>query len=243
MLGNKIHTNASRCPTNRQTKLLFVILLSTACISILYAFGYFGNASVVLDADDYTYVNQNSIMTNYLSRLEYAPMHAYKSEITEFMKQVKGKDTYVEWGSGGSTEMVPFVVNEHAYSMEHAIPWCKRMVTELHSIHVAVSFHKLSYHCVDTKVPLRRWGDPDTTDEKKIATMGDIYVNYIDHLGPKTFDVVFIDGRFRVACALKIIKEQYYHQDTVVMIHDYTKREHYTVVERYYDTIKCVDRL
>lgn len=48
-------------------------------------------------------------------------------------------------------------------------------------------------------------------------------------------DTVFIDGRFRVACALQTW--MLVSTNTLVMIHDYTNRKQYHVIENYYDRI------
>ena len=49
------------------------------------------------------------------------------------------------------------------------------------------------------------------------------YVNAVDTFGVPVFDAVLVDGRFRVACALKAL--QYTDSGSVVFIHDYFQRE------------------
>jgi len=47
-------------------------------------------------------------------------------------------------------------------------------------------------------------------------------------------DVIFIDGRFRVACAFDIFNK--IKDDTIILIHEYF-REEYLIIEKYYDYI------
>ena len=47
-------------------------------------------------------------------------------------------------------------------------------------------------------------------------------------------DVIFIDGRFRVACAFDVFNK--IKNDTVVLLHEY-KRENYSIMKKYYDLI------
>ena len=53
-------------------------------------------------------------------------------------------------------------------------------------------------------------------------------------------DIILIDGRFRVACALDIFSKT--RKDTIVLIHDYM-RDYYHIVEDYYYKIKEWDTL
>ena len=54
-------------------------------------------------------------------------------------------------------------------------------------------------------------------------------------------DIILIDGRFRVACALDIFSK--IRNDTLIFIHDYQKRKQYHIIERYYIKLKVWDTL
>ena len=82
-----------------------------------------------------------------------------------------------------------------------------------------------------------------------------MYVNRIDIIiqeiktQDKSFngiiDSVLIDGRFRVACVLKILQSKYvFHNKSIILIDDYfvthktnPQTHNYTIVEKYYDII------
>ena len=54
-------------------------------------------------------------------------------------------------------------------------------------------------------------------------------------------DIILIDGRFRVACALDIFPK--IRSDTAVLIHDYETRNQYHILEKYYTKIHSWDTL
>lgn len=59
---------------------------------------------------------------------------------------------------------------------------------------------------------------------------------------PVTADVVLIDGRFRVAVALKSL--WHIHAASVVLVHDWTSRAaEYGRILKYYDIVGSVDTL
>ena len=71
-----------------------------------------------------------------------------------------------------------------------------------------------------------------------------MYVNEIDEIPlangftASVYDVVLIDGRFRIECALKLLSAGHINAESVVMIHDYRERAQYHVVEEFFDRIR-----
>lgn len=59
--------------------------------------------------------------------------------------------------------------------------------------------------------------------------------------GPQSFQVIFIDGRFRVACALEALR--LLAPGGVVFVHDYPFRPHYHAVTQWYDVEAVVNEL
>ena len=80
------------------------------------------------------------------------------------------------------------------------------------------------------------WGHPgkNSTNIQKIN-----YSNHMRKLSKEeqySIDLVFIDGRFRVACCLKcydIIKE-----DCLIIFDDFLDRPHYHIVLKFFDIIE-----
>ena len=56
----------------------------------------------------------------------------------------------------------------------------------------------------------------------------------------KMIDTIFIDGRFRVACALSILL---YCPNSTIMIHDFFNRPQYRIVLEFLDTIEACETL
>ncbi|KAI7837901.1 hypothetical protein COHA_008282 [Chlorella ohadii] len=95
----------------------------------------------------------------------------------------------------------------------------------------------LHYNCVDTG-PTKEWGFPGpgvtVTQTKPYVTTP---------LAEPEFDAVLIDGRFRVACALKILN--FLTEGSVVMIHDWKQRKdkYGPPLLEFYEMIEQADKL
>ncbi len=66
------------------------------------------------------------------------------------------------------------------------------------------------------------------------------YIEAIDTFNTTRFDVVLVDGRYRVACALRALK--YTDQESVVIIHDFHRRVYHVVLD-YYEVVERADTL
>jgi hypothetical protein len=129
-------------------------------------------------------------------------------------------DIMLEWGSGASTLFFSKFVSKY-YSIEHDASWANTLHFHLPD--------NVVYNLVKPDLYLT---EPWTKyDEIKS------YVNYIDNLNVKLFNKVFIDGRGRGFCALKVLN--YINEDSLVFIHDFWTREcrGYFEVFKYYDII------
>lgn len=73
--------------------------------------------------------------------------------------------------------------------------------------------------------PVNERGYPISSTEEK-----DSWINYPNALmeSPKEPDVVLVDGRFRVACALTALLNL--KPDAIIMIHDFWTRPNYHVI-------------
>jgi hypothetical protein len=58
---------------------------------------------------------------------------------------------------------------------------------------------------------------------------------------PTKFSAILVDGRFRVACALHAI--DYLDNNGILLVHDYTNRPQYHVIEQFYRKIGGVETL
>jgi len=148
----------------------------------------------------------------------------------DLMSQAK---TYVEWGTGGSTQVAAARVPGRMFSIEHAKPWCDKLLEDP-IVNWAISTkQKLLFNCVDHSLPLKRWGKVAPTH---VQTLANVYVAAIDTMNiPKPVDLILVDGRFRVACTLYALLHGYVGDSSVLVVDDFWDRPHYHKVLRFFD--------
>lgn len=148
-------------------------------------------------------------------------------EIELFNEYVTRATHYFEWGCGGSTYYVALCPTvQTILSIENDIQWAVDMQTK-------VPRALIKY--VNTG-PVNPGGGPKD-DRKKLD-----WHEYYDaikrrHVDP---DLILVDGRWRVACALTAALEC---PNAIVLIHDYSNRPSYHILNSYFDVIEEVDTL
>ncbi len=89
--------------------------------------------------------------------------------------------------------------------------------------------------------PVGEFSYPLIKNKKKILN----YINSINrYLEGKDYpDFILIDGRFRVACCLNLLR--YLNKNTsniIILVDDFRKRHHYKILYQYFD-IKLIGRM
>jgi len=146
-------------------------------------------------------------------------------EIDELVSVLCGRRLrmVVEFGSGGSTLAAAACGVAQLYSVDSSLEWLRRLnrsdvwatsPTHWHSIHADIG-------------PLLDWGQP----AQNLPAQFDLYSQVHRILPPHPADVVLVDGRFRVACAVR--STQLMSTNSLLLVHDY-QREEYRVIERFY---------
>ena len=134
---------------------------------------------------------------------------------------------YFEIGSGTST----FQALKHGLkviSVESDAAWYNKM-KEIFPEECDINYILIDFHIYN------KMGYPG-----KNTTKEEMY-QYTHQYKPEfNADMILIDGRFRVACALNILP--YIDNTTDVYIHDFTKNR-YHIVMKYYDWIEQADSL
>jgi len=171
--------------------------------------------------------------------------------IAEF---VVGAETYFEWGAGSSTEMLAPLA-ERAYTAEHYGPWCdclrSRPISRCLLNATSTEFRRRTSSedklwerqiaCVPTKLNLRSFGrlqqNGVNNTHKNIADAHRHYVTSIDATRELAFDVILVDGRAHLSCALKALG--YAAKNTVVFLNDYPKKYGKRLL-RYYDLHRTI---
>ena len=146
-----------------------------------------------------------------------------------FYKYLNKANVYFEYGSGGSTYQAAIRDNiRKIYSVESDKQWQNKLKRELKK-DVAYIFNEM-----DTQP--NTWGHPgkNATDIQKIS-----YSNHMKDLTKserEEIDLVFIDGRFRVACCLKCF--DIINSNCLIAFDDFLNRPQYHIVLRVFDIIE-----
>ncbi|XWV24949.1 hypothetical protein QJ856_gp0832 [Tupanvirus deep ocean] len=145
---------------------------------------------------------------------------------------------YFEFGLGGSTYHAFKKKNiKSIYSVESDNFW----INKLYEHGIPRKNNKLNIIYVNIKAKPNSYGFPG---EKSTY---DDWIKYsraftnLDPLIKKQVDLILIDGRFRVACALNLFNE--INENTVIAFDDFFNREHYHIVLEYYDVVERVGRM
>jgi hypothetical protein len=189
-----------------------------ACLQSQASWGFSPNALPPVDPQSFTKI--------------YMPEEESKAIIAQLEKlavRTGGRLAYLEYGSGGSTTVFTKFANV-AVSIEHDSAWCA-------SVRKLLAQAKLK-HVIQLCVPKGVGSAPTAGWDGDYGQ----YRNYIDAVDqpglPSTYDFVYVDGRARVAAALKVLP--YLRNDSIVVLHD-AVREIYDPVEKYYKVLTFFD--
>lgn len=159
-----------------------------------------------------------------------------QSEIEMFLETVKGSRNYLEYGSGGSTKTLAKLFPDISVtSVESDAEFIQKEVMQDEHVQNALKAGMLKFLVPDLG-PVGKWGYP--TDQSKIH----LWPNYAlcPFMHGYQPDFILIDGRFRVACGLLAALQA---PAAKVLVHDYTIRKSYSILERFFDIDARVDTL
>jgi hypothetical protein len=150
-------------------------------------------------------------------------------------KQCHG--SYFEFGCGGSTFRACLHPNiEHITSIDSSIGWIKK-VSDNSVVSLLKKQGKINFLFVDINADEFSWGIPK--DKSKINNWPEY--SFSIRKTPVKYDMILIDGRFRVACGLHSL--EMLSPNGIMVIHDYTNRTHYHILTKYYDMVETVETL
>lgn len=146
-----------------------------------------------------------------------------------FLSKLKQAKNYFEFGSGGSTV---WAVQQGltVQGVESDPAWVQALQ------------EKLGQQCQVAVVdigPTGDWGYPLTTQTDKFPRYSQAILEH-EH----AFDLILIDGRFRVACTMATIQHiaKHHTQDsTIIFIHDFWNRPQYHCVLEFLDVVEQVE--
>jgi hypothetical protein len=159
-----------------------------------------------------------------------------EEELKLFHKYLNGGTVYFEFGCGGSTYVAAQKKNiKKIIAVDSHVGWINKVKEGVGALE-GVSDDKLVIEGYDMNA-------------KKFGYPGDDYDPELYKLYPRTInkyrndgiDVVLIDGRFRVACALYTYFAV--SDECIILFDDYLTRPEYHMVEKYYDIIETGGRM
>ena len=156
-------------------------------------------------------------------------------ELDQYTALLAGARTVIEYGTGGSTLLALGAGVSRLISVETDLGWIG-MLREVPAIAEAERQGRLTFVHVDIG-RVGKWGKP--VDSSGAARYAAFAAAPWSHCGVP--DVVFVDGRFRVACALEAVLRS--DGNTKIAFHDFWKRSQYHVVLPFVDCIDRVDTL
>ena len=157
--------------------------------------------------------------------------HLAKNDKIIIYKYLNNAKVYFEYGSGGSTYQAGIRNNIlKIYSVESDKVWYDKLKK------ILIKNTNIQYIYNEMNSMPNNWGNPgpNSTQEQRI--------NYSEHIKliskdeQKNVDLVFIDGRFRVACCLKCF--DIINDNCLVIFDDFLNRIYYHIVLNYYDIVE-----
>jgi hypothetical protein len=136
---------------------------------------------------------------------------------------------YFEYGSGGSTYQASIRENiQKIYSVESDGEWHNKLKS-------IIKNKRVNYIYSEIENKPNTWGYPgkNATEEQKIN-----YSNQLNNLTldeKLSIDLLFIDGRFRVACCLKCFN--IVSENCIIVFDDFIPRKNYYIVLDYFDIV------
>lgn len=172
---------------------------------------------------------------------ELFPLALSDNEVNFILDNCYDVNSYLEFGSGGSTflSLLNFKNMFKLVSVESDPNWIS-FLKNWKVISNACEDKKLYFEYVDIG-RTGAWGIPVDDNAKKNFPDYSSKVFKHEYVKNNAYDLVFIDGRFRVACLLQTILNVPF--TTKIMIHDFCNRPEYHVVLKYIDIIEPIDTL
>lgn len=141
--------------------------------------------------------------------------------------------TYVEFGSGGSTCFVSDFEKDWIISVDSSPEWFEKI-----KLATADSKTKPELHLVDLGAT-GAFGMP--TDPSRKSDWPKYHESIWLDLRASHADLYFVDGRFRVACAMQCLL--HCQPGAFIAIHDFNVRPHYHVVKQFLREVASAEQL
>jgi len=95
---------------------------------------------------------------------------------------------------------------------------------------------KIKIHYIDMKCPINKYGYPDKNGLKENWFRYSDIIKKMDKTFLSKLDLIFVDGRFRVACCLKC--HSLINNNCIILLNDFIQRKHYHIILNYFDIVE-----
>jgi hypothetical protein len=213
---------------------VFVVALFCLCLGFVFSSPPQKHETIQCDKKDLLDVTDAE-----LSLVKSVKMAMLRNEQILLLREMKNAKVYAEWGCGGSTELACRLPHlEKIITIDSSKEFldglinnstCLKDNSKIFPIHVNIG-------------PTGHWGTPQDN------TFSDMWSNYPNEITKviksSKPDFYLVDGRFRIACALRLLLE-YRNEPTRLRfgIHDFFWRKVYHVILRYTTIADCIDFL
>lgn len=168
----------------------------------------------------------------------FYPFMMSDNEKAIFDESIKESRHYLEFGLGGSTIRAIQKSKAMIYAVESSPEWINYMRKYV----FLRFFENRRLHIFPVNIgPLRDWGYPESEDFRK--SFERYSSSIFQSIDSKLIDLALVDGRFRVACTLRIVLACSENSRMKILIHDFWNRPEYHIVLKYLDTVMRVDTI
>jgi hypothetical protein len=171
--------------------------------------------------------------------------HLFDGEEELLRSEMSGVASYLEFGMGGSTLLAARCGVQSIFAVDTDPAWIVKVETALHQSKLSIRVRL--FHC--DVGPTSKWGVP--IGQGKMASWPE-YPKLPWHACIGCGEVpglIYVDGRFRVACTLYSIlmlhlrQPKFPDQRSRIAIHDFVGRPHYNKVLDYADVVETRNTL
>jgi len=167
---------------------------------------------------------------SFVERILQSPHHMPVDEFSWLTEAYEAADVILEYGSGRSTLLAAEMRGKTLFSVESDAAWVRQFQEHFDQVPPA---SRILMHHVDIG-ETAKWGNP--VDESGWRQYHQYPLSIWDRSEFIAPDLIFIDGRFRMACWVTAMLR--ITRPTVVLFDDYTNRPQYHEIE---DFAKPVD--
>lgn len=154
-----------------------------------------------------------------------------EAETETLGKYMAGAQVYAEYGCGGSTMLACESGVRKIYSFDSHPQWVEKMQRDTSDVGCNANIRYVNIG------PVKMWGFPEQVNKTAWAA----YAGAIKKVDEESFDLVLIDGRWRLACFFNTL--QTVGEDTLIAVHDFTWRPAYHALLPYVEVVEQVGSL